>query len=177
MPLLDESRKMLTDLVVAVDTVYNTQFVNFSTHRVMVQGTGSIEPIGTPLVWNPTDEMFEVYVDQPLVSDPGDPEAEPPVAPTDVGTSSLPGGYIVCVSVGRREGVGLNSADITLSPEGTEVSVLFRGPSQIKNDGIEWGAADAAAQAAFIKALELQNVSVVDAATEVDPVLFTPAEE
>lgn len=171
MPLLDESRKMLTDLLAAVDTVYNTQFVNFSTHRVMVQGTGSIEPIGTPLVWNATDEMFEVYVDQPLVSDP---DATPAV---DVGSSSLPGGYVACISVGRREGVGLNKADIELNTDdGAEVSVLFRGPSQIKNDGIEWGTADPTAQAAFIKALELQNISVVDAATEVDPVLFTPAE-
>lgn len=170
MPLLDESRKMLTDLLTAVDTVYNTQFVNFSTHRVMVQGTGSIEPIGTPLVWNATDEMFEVYVDQPLVNDP---DAEPPV---DVGVSSLPGGHIVCVSVGTRHGVGLNAADVELTEEGVELSVVYRGPSQIKNDGIEWGTADANAQAAFILALERQNVSVVDAAVEVDPVLFTPAE-
>lgn len=156
MPVLDSGREMFSNLVKGVSTIEREMFLNYHYVRVMVEGTTTISPIGTPLVWDATAAAFVVYVAQDLA--------------LVTAASSLPNGSPVCITVGTREGYGFNRADVLLNnTTGVEMTVLYRGPAQIVNDAIKWGTATAGDQAEFIAALEDQDISVVDAAEIVDP--------
>lgn len=154
MPILDTSRKHESELVKAFNKMGHEQGVVYSFASVPVKGSTTIEPIGTPLVWNDIDSAFEVYVAQDISA----------VA----GTPALPNGAPICVTVGTKEGKGVNRADVTLSSTATEMTVMFRSGAVVA-DGIEFGAAAAPAIAAFRLQLEKQGIAVIDAATAVNP--------
>lgn len=83
--------------------------------------------------------------------------------------SPLPNNASACVTVGAKEGIGFNKAGILLSATAIKFTVIFRGPAQLANDGMEFGSVDAADIAEFKVALEKQGLSVVGSATNVVP--------
>ena len=150
-----ETRKRLSELVKDYGSFADTAGVDFYFGRVDVKGTGSVDPIGTPLVWNSVDSAFEVYLAQDiaLVTTP----------------SSLPNAAPICISVGPRKGKGFNVEDVTLSATAVEMTVLFRGVAAVIESGIDWGAADTTAKTAFNLELEKQQIVVAPEAETVDP--------
>ena len=60
MPVNATARKFLTDLVKAVDTFHEDNAVRFNYATVGVEGTGSIDNIGIPLLWDNTTTSFLV---------------------------------------------------------------------------------------------------------------------
>lgn len=154
MPILETTRKKESELVKAFDKMGHQQGVVVSFATVDVKGSTTIEPIGTPLVWNNTTSAFEVYVAQDISA----------VA----GTPALPDGSPICVTVGTKEGHGVNRADVTLTSTATPMTVMFRSGAVV-NEGIEWGTAVAGDQAEFVLQLEKQGVVVIDAATTATP--------
>lgn len=154
MPLLNTSRKQLSETVKAFDKMGHEQGVVVSFASVPVKGSTTIEPIGTPMVWDNASSAFVVYVAQDISA----------VA----GTPALPDASPICVSVGTKEGRGVNRDDVTLTATATQMTALFRSGAVVM-EGIEWGAASAPAKAAFRLQLEKQGVVVVDAAVAANP--------
>lgn len=155
MPTSFTSRKHLSETVAAVSNFGTEQGVNYTYAKVPVKGSGDIEPIGTPVVWNNATSAYEVYVAQDIAA----------VA----GTPALPNGAPIGVTVGTYESVGTNYADVTLSSTATEMYVLFRGEAAVKDAGIEWGTATAGDQAEFKLQLEKQGIAVVSQNTLAAP--------
>lgn len=144
MPTLHTSRKQLSQLLTAASETFHNDDASFAT--VAVTGSGSAEPIGTPIVWNDTDKKWVKYA-----------------AATDIDatkTSTLPNGAVVALTVGTQEGVGRNFEDLTLTAGGVNARVVFRG-AEVQNGGIEWGAINSTNQAAFVLQLQKQGVNVV----------------
>lgn len=83
--------------------------------------------------------------------------------------SPLPNGAHLCVTVGAAEGRGFNVEDTTLSSTAVDMTVLYRGPATVVEDGFTWGSIVAADQDEFYKAFERQGVSVMESGTTVDP--------
>jgi hypothetical protein len=157
MPILGTERKKYTEFVKGVSTFENEVGADYNFARVSVIGSTVIEPLAIPLVWSDTDSAFEVYIAQTI--------------PTE--DSSLPNGSPVCFVVGQKEGRGVNKVDITLSATEQDLTVLFRGQAIVAKDEIVWGAADAGAKAAFLLAVEKQDIGVIESATAADPRFFT----
>jgi hypothetical protein len=157
MPILGTERKTYTDFVKGVSTFENEVAADYNFARVGVKGSTVIQPLAIPLVWNNADSAFEVYVAQTI--------------PTD--DSSLPNGSPVCFVVGQKEGRGVNKADVTLSGTAQDLTVLFRGQAVVSKDEIVWGAADTGAKAAFLMAVEKQDIAAIESADAADPRYFT----
>lgn len=62
MPVNATARKFLTDLLKAVDTFHEETAVRFNYETVGVEGTGSIDNIGIPLIWDESLTAFKVFV-------------------------------------------------------------------------------------------------------------------
>jgi hypothetical protein len=60
MPVNATARKFLTDLIKAVDTFSEDTAVRFNFETVGVEGTGSIDNIGIPLIWSEATDSFIV---------------------------------------------------------------------------------------------------------------------
>ena len=155
MPTLDTSRKHVSEVVATVSKTGTEGAINYHYALVDVKGSTTIEPIGTPLVFDDTD-AFVVYS-----------------AAADItgltNDSTLPDGSPIAVTVGTYEGVGANFDDVTLTSTATKMWVIYRGEGGVKDAGIVWGSANAASQTAYKLQLEKQRLAVVEAQTQADP--------
>lgn len=87
--------------------------------------------------------------------------------------SSLPDGSIYAVTVGSAEGIGFNKADVEFSTTAVKMTVLFRGFAALNTDSLEWADAVAAGNKTEVKkALEMNNIVMVDTATAVVPTML-----
>lgn len=161
MPILDTSRKHESELVKDFSDMKDYSFAT-----VGVEGSGAIEPIGTPVFWDATAGAFTPYVKGSVIA--------AATANTSTGAitypnTSLPNDAVVAITCGTKEGRGVNRADVTLSSTATDMTVVYRS-AQVVMGGIKF-ASDATAdeKAAFRLALEKQGVSVIDSATGVAP--------
>jgi hypothetical protein len=161
MPALGSTRKYFSDLVKAWGLIEGERFINFYFARVPVKGSTTISPLGTPLVYNPATDAFNVYIAQDI-----DPTSETYVHTED---STLPGGVGLAVTVGTKEGLGFNEADVVLSSTAVEMTVLFQGPAELCENHMEWGTADATAQASFRRQIAKQEIQFETQATVVAP--------
>lgn len=158
MPVIATSPKHLSEVIGGTFEFSDHLGVAFCYAQVNVEGTTAIEPLGTPLIWNNTNESFEVYVDQDIA------------AVTTTGGSPLPGGHVICLSMGAHQGIGFSEGDVQLQAAvNTIFTVLYRGPAAIKTAGVEWGTADATAQAAFLARFEEQLITNITTATAIVP--------
>lgn len=157
MPVNATARKFLTDLLKATDTFSEETAVRFNFDTITVEGTGTIAPIGTPVIWDNASGKFEVYVAQVIAT----------VITT--GGSPLKDGSVIGLLVGDAFGVGFNKADLDLTGDAT-ATVLYRGDAAILNEGIEWGSVSAPNQALFLAQLEAQRITTISNATVVTPV-------
>lgn len=156
MPLNGEARKYLSDLVKGVSTFAEDTGIRFNYDTVTVEGTGSVDNIGIPVIWDNVAGSFEVFVAQDI----------PTVIST--GGSPLPDGSVIALTVGNGLGLGLNPSDTDIS-SGALMTVMYRGDAGIVNEGIEWGTAAAPDQAAFLAQLEEQRITTVANAQVVTP--------
>lgn len=145
MPQGFTERNKLSDVVAAMSKIGHEGAINYHYALVDVKGSGDVNPLGLPVVWNGTD-AFEVYLAQDISA---------------TGASSLPNEAPVGVTVGSYEGVGANFEDTTLSATATKMWVAFRGEGAVKNAGIQWGAATSGDQDEFRVQLEKQGLAVV----------------
>lgn len=153
MPVVDTSRKYLSEVVKGLGLFTNSSGTNYSYAVVDVKGTATIDPIGTLVVWDDTD-AFEPYLAQVI---------------STTGASVLPNGAKVAVTVGTAEaGVGTNRGDVTLSTTATQMVIVYRS-AELDKGGFEEGAITAPNLAAFYTELEAQGVAVYDPATNVIP--------
>jgi len=158
MPLQYEGRKHLSDVEAGYFSFGTTSAVEYSFATVGVEGTGTMEPIGTPLVYDATASAFVPYLAQDISA---------------VTASSLPDGVSpVAVSMGEATGLGVNTADISLSSTPVDVKVMWRAGA-VKDGGIEWGSVTAPNQALFRQALEAQGIAVVESAADANPEFYT----
>ncbi len=160
MPTVGTDNKYLSELVSGPVPFESSDHANFYTARVVVEaitggGDLSLDPVGTPLVYDPVNTVFVPYVAQDISA---------------VTTSSLPDESPVCILIGPQEGAGLASENIAIAEDATAtVTVLFRGPMAIKDDGMAWGAITSQNQIEFRAQLEKQEVRVKAATTAVTP--------
>ncbi len=157
MPVNSTGRKYLTDLLKGRDSFNTDNAVRFEFSTQVVTGAGPVDNIGIPVIWNNASGYFEPYVAQDI----------PTVIST--GGSPLPGGNVVALTVGSAFGLGHNKEDTDISVADTDMTLLFRGPSAVVNEGIIWGAAAAPAQDAFRAQLEVQDITFIDNAEVVSP--------
>lgn len=78
-------------------------------------------------------------------------------------------GSEICVTVGAAEGKGFNQADTTLDTTAVSMTVMYRGPSTVVEDGFTWGSVVEADQDEFYAAFERKGISVMESGTTVDP--------
>ena len=156
MPVNATGRKILSDLVKAMDDLSSKTAVQFNTATITVGGTGSIDNIGIPVIWVDGNSRFEVYVAQNIAT------------AIATGNSPLKDGSVIAMVVGSALGTGLNKADTDISTD-TEVTALFRGDAAIVDEGIDWGSANGTAQGLFLDQLELQRITTIDNAEVVSP--------
>jgi len=83
--------------------------------------------------------------------------------------SPLPNSAHLCVTVGAAEGRGFNQTDTTLSATAADMTVLYRGPATVVEDGFVWGSIATVDQDEFYKAFEKQGISVMESGTTVAP--------
>jgi len=153
MPVVETSRKQLSEVVKGLNQFTNSAGTNYCYAVVDVKGSTTIEPIGTPVVWDDTD-AFEPLDAQTIAS---------------VGDSVLPNGAKVALTVGTlQSGVGTNRADVDLTATATKMIVLYR-TAEVDKGGIEVGTITEPNLALFLTELEKQGVAVYDAATNVIP--------
>ena len=153
MPVIDQSRKYLSEVVKGLGLFTNSAGTNYSYAVVDVKGTAAVDPIGTLVVWDDTD-AFEPYLAQDLSA---------------VTASVLPNGAKVAVTVGTTQsGVGTDLGDVTLSATATKMVVVYRH-AELDKGGFEEGSITAPNLAEFITELENQGVAVYDPATNVIP--------
>jgi hypothetical protein len=153
MPVVETSRKHLSEVVKGLGAFTNSAGTNYSYAVVDVKGAAAVDPIGTLVVWDDTD-AFEPYLAQDIAA---------------TGASVLPNGAKVAVTVGTPEaGVGTNRADVTLTTTATRMVVLYRH-AEIDKGGLEEGSITAPNLAEFYTELETQGVAVYDPATNVIP--------
>lgn len=140
------SRKQLSQVVVQ-DSPLSAG--SYSYAAVTVGGTGEIDPIGTPVVFDDTAATFILYAGAAIGDDP----------------STLPNPNAqVGVTVGTSQGIGFNEGAVDLA-DSPVLWVAFRDAVVAK------GGLTTAADAAFIGALESQGVSVIDSAVKAQPKL------
>lgn len=143
-------RKHYSEVVAGTGTLESNRMVDYYFSTVEVTGSGAVEPVGVPLVWN--GDEFEVYLAQDISA---------------AAESTLPTGAKVAVAVGGKAGLGDNVEDITLSGTASKMTAYFRGEASLLESGIDFGAATAPNIAEFKLALEKQGASF---ATECGPV-------
>jgi hypothetical protein len=153
MPVNSEGRKIEGDLIKGLDSYQEDSATNVNFASVTVGGTGEVETIGLPVIWNGTD--FELYSAQDIA------------AAKALGDSPLAGNRVLAITVGGWAGRGFNRVDVDLADDPT-MTVIYRGQASITTDGIT-GWASVTNQDEFIAELELQGFIFVDLATEVDP--------
>ncbi len=151
MPVNGISRKYYTDLVKGIETASEDTAIQFNFATVGVVGSGAVDNVGIPLIWNGTN--FEVYVAQDIAAVTGSP---------------LPAGNPVCLSVGSATGL-FNKADTVLSGTPVNMTALHAGKAGVVNDGIIWGAATVGDQDEFRLQLETQGIYFVENAEAVSP--------
>ena len=157
MPINSTGRKIISDLIKGVMTYEEDTATNFNYETIAVGGgAGNIEPIGIPVIWDNADTRFEVFVAQDIPTVKG------------TGGSPLPGGSVIALLVGDALGKGNNQADIDISSD-VKATALYRGDATIVNEGIDWGAASAPQQAAFLAELELNRITTIANAEVVTP--------
>lgn len=157
MPVIETSRKQLSEVVKGLGLFTNSSGTNYSYAVVDVKGSTTIDPIGTLVVWDGTD-AFEPYLAQDIAA---------------TAASALPNGSKVAVTVGTLlSGVGTNKADIGLTATATKVIVVYRH-AELDKGGLEEGAITAPNLVEFYTELEAQGVAVYDAATNVIPSYVT----
>jgi hypothetical protein len=157
MPVNATGRKYLTDLLKGVSTFHDDTHIRFNYATVTLGGTATdVDPIGTPVIWVDANSQFEIYVAQDIA------------ATITTGGSPLPDGSVIALTVGDEFGVGFNKHDLDLNDD-PDATVLFRGDAGVVDEGIEWGTADATAQAAFWAQLEKQRITRVANAEVVTP--------
>jgi len=157
MPVIDNSRKPLSEVVKGLGLFSNSSGTNYSYAIVDVKGSTTVDPIGTLVVWDDTD-AFEPYLAQVI---------------STTGASVLPNGAKVAVTVGTTErGAGTNFGDVTLSSTATQMVVIYRH-AEIDKGGLDEGSITAPNLALFYSELEAQGVAVYDSATNVIPSYVT----
>lgn len=161
MPLLATSRPQLSDLLLGTSQLEKDSGVNYHFARVTVYAATNttVSPLGTPIVWDATNDRFEILANGDTI-------------PTEATT--LPNSAKIGIAVGSSEGVGFNKADVVVGAGGTILHVLFRGPAAISADGIVYPASVlSATQTVFEKQLEVQGIAVAEAAANVVPSFIT----
>lgn len=165
MPTVGTDSKYLSELIAGPVPFVGNDVANFHTARVNMRAVTSAitgAKIGQPLVYNATGGItaFVPFVAQTI---------------SDVTTSTLPDLSPVCLLIGNSEGAGImpeDGLDITADTNAV-VTVLYRGPIAVKQDGIEFGGVTSGAAGAngiALKAqLEAQGIRVLPATTVVTP--------
>lgn len=215
MPVNSTGRKYLTDLLKGRDNFSTENFINFEFLTAPVTGSGDVDNIGIPLIWEEATDSFIEFVAnldwvlstvyavgdivKPAVQDgneyvcttagtsdsseptfiqtPGSETVDNTVVWTarpayarDVNSSStLPNKSRIAVTVGSAFGLGHNKADTTLSVTDANMTVIYRGPAALINEGFIWGSVAAADQAEFLTALEVFGITTADNAEVVTP--------
>lgn len=149
MAVVAQERKYYSEVVTALGSFAEEAGVNANFDTVSVEGSETVAPMGIPLIWSTAADAFVRYT------------AAAEIAAADADGSPLPADNKVCVVVGDKRGLGFNTADVTLSATATKLTAVSRGQVGILASGIDWGAADAAAQTAFLTELETQGLVVV----------------
>jgi len=157
MPVNSTGRPILSDLVKGYANFGNENAVRFNFDTVAVEGAGTTDNIGIPLIWDNASGKFEVYVAQVIAT------------VISTGGSPLKDGSVLGLSVGDKLGLGMNKEDTNLADAAAQMTILYRGDAAISETGLVWGSADAGAQTAFLAQLELQRITTVDNATVVSP--------
>lgn len=157
MPVNSTGRKYLTDLLKGRDSFNTDNAVRYEFDTQVVTGAGAVDNIGIPVIWNDGSGYFEPYVAQDIA------------AAISTGGSPLADGSVIALTVGSAFGLGHNKEDTDISVADTEMTLLFRGPSAVVNEGVVWGAAAAPAQALFVAQLEAQGITFIDNAEVVSP--------
>lgn len=153
MPVVETSRKHLSEVVKGLGMFTNSSGTNYSYAVVDVKGAAAVDPIGTLVVWDSTS-AFEPYLAQDI---------------STTTASALPNGAKVAVTVGTPQaGVGTNRADITLTTTATKMIVLYRH-AEVDKGGLEEGSITPTNLAEFYAELEAQGVAIYDPATNVIP--------
>lgn len=151
MPVVETSRKHLSEVVKGLGVFTGSSGTNYSYAIVDVKGSGDIDPIGQPLVWDGTD-AFVPFVAQDIGATPA---------------SVLPNGAKVAISVGETF-AGQNRADVTLSATATQLVVIYRH-AEVDKGGVYVTGIGGGDLANFYTALESQGVAVYDQATNTIP--------
>ncbi len=159
MPVLGTERKQESEVIAAFSKIGSEGAINYHFAAAQVVGSSAIEAMGIPVVWNSTNDNFEIFVAQDIS------------AITE--SSNLPNGAPVAVVVGTKEGRGINRADVTLSTTAQPLTVMYRGEGAVKAAGINFGSANATNIALFKTQLEKQGIAVVDAAATAAPNYIT----
>ena len=159
MSLVATSRRQVSEVVKTVVPFQHDYGINYSYARVNAQGTLSINPIGTILIYNGTTTDWEVYVAQVIATEAAKSQA----------ANELPDQAIMCITVGTGEGVGKNEADVLLDGTDKEFTVIFRGPAGISQLGVDANGANGTALTAAFLQFEKQGLATVADATVAVP--------
>lgn len=153
---IDTERKMYSEVLTSLSTEHEEQGLNLNFDTVSVEASDvDIEPLGYPVIYSVAADNFVPYVAQVI-------------AAADADDSPLPAGARVALVVGDYRGVGFNTEDVTLVAAGTKVTALFGGSAGILASGVDFDAGtNAAAQAAFLKQLEVQGLTVAKEAADI----------
>ena len=153
------TRRQVSEVVKTVVPFQHDYGVDYSYARVNAQGTLSINPIGTILIYNGTSTDWEVYVAQTIATEAAKSQA----------ANELPNQAIMCITVGTGEGVGKNEANITLNTSDQEFTVIYRGPAGISQSAIDANTASAGELALAFLQFEKQGLASVADSTVVVP--------
>jgi hypothetical protein len=78
-------------------------------------------------------------------------------------------GSEICIAVGAAEGRGFNQTDTTIDTDAVDMTVIYRGPAAVVEDGFTWGDVAEADQDEFYAALDRKGISVIESGTTVAP--------
>jgi hypothetical protein len=155
MAINSEGRKIESDLVKGLGRYQEESATNVNFASVTVGGTGEVETIGLPVIWDDATSKFVLYSAQDIA------------AAKTANSSPLAGNRVLAVSVGSEFGRGFNRSDVDLSTDPT-MTVLYRGDASITVAGITgWDAVTNKTE--FQKELEAQDFTFVDNAAVVTP--------
>jgi len=160
MPDVGTDNKYLSELIAGPVPFVSSDHANFYTARVDIYANGAdldLDPVGTPLVYDAAagGGNFVPYIAQDI---------------SLVTTSSLPDESPVCLLIGPATGAGSASSNITVTDGSSlEVTVLFRGPIAVNQDGMDLTGIAAGDVTEFVAQLEKQAVRVLPVTTTVAP--------
>ena len=128
MPVSATGRKHVSELIKGTGMFESDSGSDYYFATIAARGTLLIDPVGTVLIYNGTTGFWEVFVAQVIATEAAKSQA----------ANTLPNQAILCVTVGAKEGIGFNKADVQLQAGvDTQLTVLFRGAAQINQDGVE----------------------------------------